>query len=153
MKTMPSLKTLSTLSVVVALAMPGVAFAVTGEVTFQNLNTSTEATYSTVGSMEAATYANAQPKPSTPILPGNSDFYSVNNPASTLSTPIHVRYKIGGKQCVFHSSFSGTPNASGQIIPNWTKTYDATGGAICTATITYTAPSPSFNWKVTFTMK
>ncbi|GHU37715.1 hypothetical protein AGMMS50256_36020 [Betaproteobacteria bacterium] len=150
---MTSLKTLSALAIVSALAMSGVASAATGEVTFQNLNTSTAATYSTVGTMEAATYANAQPKPDTSVPHGASDSYTVINPASTLSNPIHVRYKIGSKQCVFHSSFSGTPNASGQIIPNWTKTYDASGGAICTVTITYTAPFSSFDWKVTFTMK
>jgi hypothetical protein len=134
--------------------MPGVAFAVDATVTVTNQGTAAMVR-SVVSSGEAYTQANVNPTPTSPLLPSASDTFTVGNPASNLVTGVHLRYKIGSKQCLFHSSFTGTPSQlpGGAITPNWTKSVEQSGGAICTATITYTAPSPSFNWNVTFTMK
>ncbi|MDR3299663.1 MAG: hypothetical protein LBU43_06590 [Candidatus Accumulibacter sp.] len=148
---MKSLKSLSTLAVVAALAAPGAAFAASAEVTFKNINTSQSATYSYTNSGEAVTYANAEPKPLTPVPSGGTNIYTVG-PITSLVTGVHVRYTIGSKTCVFHSSFTGTPSGN-NIIPNWTKSADSSGGATCTANITYTDSAQPFNWKVTFTIK
>ncbi|MDR0736861.1 MAG: hypothetical protein LBF51_08565 [Zoogloeaceae bacterium] len=152
MKTLPFLSTLTAATFLVA---PGAAFAVDVQITFQNLHASQNATYSTLGSGEAYTYANANPPPDTTVPPGSSDVYVVGNPATDLVTGAHVRYTIGSKRCIFHTSYTGTPTYTPNgnvIIPNWTKSYESSGGAICTATITYTNPS-TFDWAVTFTMK
>jgi hypothetical protein len=54
----------------------------------------------------------------------------------------------GGKKCVFHTDFILNPSG----IPNWNKSATSSGGATCTATITYVNAS-TYDWRVTFTMK
>jgi hypothetical protein len=151
---MKTLKFLPSFLAVAALSLPGAALAVDAEVTFKNLHASQEAVYQVVSSGEAFTYANANPTPDNSVLPGATDVYTVGNPASNLVTPVIVRYKIGSKQCIFNSSYTGTPPSllGSSITPNWTKSVTPSGGATCTATITSVNPS-TFNWKVTFTMK
>lgn len=149
MKALPSL---STLAVAAALSAPGAAFAVDVEITFENKHATRNATYSHTTAIENNTYANANPKPLATVSPGASDVYTVGNPLTPLVTSAQVVYTINDtsstKKCVFHTSF--TLPSSG--IPNWTKSATTSGGAVCTATITYTNPN-TYNWQVTFTMK
>ncbi|MDR1064640.1 MAG: hypothetical protein LBL48_12060 [Azoarcus sp.] len=146
-----SLSTVSALAIAAILSAPGAALAVNVQVTFENLNTSQSAMYSPVSNGEVFTYANANPKPEDIVLSGQSDSYTVGNPITNLATSAHVRYKIGSKQCIFHTTYTSMPSG-GALIPNWTKSYEASGGASCTATITYVDAS-NYNWKVKFTMK
>jgi hypothetical protein len=152
---MKALPFLSTLTAAALLAASGAASAVDVEITFQNLHASQDATYSTTNSIENYTYANAFPTPETTVPAENSDVYTVGNPLTDLVTPAQVRYTIGSKKCVFNTNYTGTPTFTPNgtvIIPNWEKSATASGGAICTATITYAHPS-TFDWQVTFTMK
>jgi hypothetical protein len=122
-------------------------------VTFKNNNTTTNATYSKVTSNEISTYANASPKPSTTVSKlGGTDFYNVQSPLSPDVNYANVRYKIGSKQCVFGTTFVNQIQSGGIKIPKWTKTATASGGAVCTATITSTNLS-TYAWTVEFVMK
>lgn len=69
-----------------------------------------------------------------------------------------VRYTMGGKTCVFGTTFVNTVIGGGLItgsltkIPQWNKTATASGGATCNATITSQNLS-TYAWSVEFTMK
>jgi hypothetical protein len=150
---MKTLKFLPSFLAVAALSLPGAALAASVEVTFKNLNTSQAATYSITNSIESVTYANANPKPSDTVEPGDTIVFTVAQ-ITSLVTTAQIRYKIGSKQCVFHTAFTGTPPSilGGGVIPNWTKSATPSGGAVCTANIT-SASASTFDWQVEFTMK
>ncbi|MDR2450630.1 MAG: hypothetical protein LBE85_02420 [Candidatus Accumulibacter sp.] len=147
------MKTLKTLLAVGVLALPGAALAANVTVTFKNEHASQAATYHTTNSIESVTYANANPKPSNTVEAGDTIVFTVAQ-ITSLVTTAQIRYKIGSKQCVFHTAFTGTPPSilGGGVIPNWTKSATPSGGATCTANIT-SANASTFDWTVTFTMK
>ncbi|WKN22503.1 hypothetical protein [Azotobacter vinelandii] len=135
-----------------ALSTAGVAYAgpkVT--VTFKNQGTAA-ATYSTVTSNETSTYANATPKPATPVPAGANDVFTVQSLISPDTNYAVVRYKIGSKTCIFSTTYVNTLGAGGVKIPSWNKSATASGGATCTANITSTNIS-THEWAVEFTMK
>lgn len=129
-------------------------------VTFKNLNTTTPASYTRVTSNENSTYVNASPKPVASVTAGVSDSYVVTYLTSPDVGGAYVRYTMGGKTCVFGTTFlneiipggifnpGGTPNK----VPKWTKTATPSGGAVCTATIT-SQNLTTYAWSVEFTMK
>ena len=114
-------------------------------VTFKNNNTTTDATYAIVTSNESSTYANASPKPATTVSKLGSNSYAVT---SLISPDV----KIGSKTCVFSTTFVNALQPGGYKIPQWNKTATASGGAICTATITSTNLT-TYAWTVDFVMK
>lgn len=121
-------------------------------VSFKNVGTSTAATYTIISTNEASTYANASPKPATTVAAGQTNAYTVTSLISPDVNFANVRYKIGTKQCVFGTTFVNTLQPGGSKIPTWNKTATASGGAICTATITSVNPV-TYAWTVSFTMK
>ncbi len=120
-------------------------------VTFKNQATA-EATYTIVTSNETSTYANASPKPTTKRPAGTNDVYTVTSLISPDVNYANVRYKIGSKTCVFSTTFVNALQPGGYKIPKWNKTATASGGAICTATITSTNLT-TYAWTVDFVMK
>lgn len=121
-------------------------------VTFKNNNTTTDATYAIVTSNESSTYANASPKPATTVSKLGSNSYAVTSLISPDVNYANVRYKIGSKTCVFSTTFVNALQPGGYKIPQWNKTATASGGAICTATITSTNLT-TYAWTVDFVMK
>lgn len=127
------------------------------QITVKNLGTA-EAKYSMIGNNEALTNAGATPKPQERIPAQQSAVFTVAGPLSPDITSAFVRYSIGGKTCVFRTTFVNTiaPGGLGSgtlnKIPKWTKDADASGGARCTATITSTNMS-NYSWNVEFTIK
>jgi hypothetical protein len=121
-------------------------------VTFKNNNTTTDATYAIVTSNESSTYANASPKPATTVSKLGSNSYAVTSLISPDVNYANVRYKIGSKECVFGTTFVNALQPGGYKIPKWNKTATASGGAICTATITSTNLT-TYAWTVDFVMK
>ena len=121
-------------------------------VTFKNNNTTTDATYAIVTSNESSTYANASPKPATTVSKLGSNSYAVTSLISPDGNYANVRYKIGSKTCVFSTTFVNALQPGGYKIPQWNKTATASGGAICTATITSTNLT-TYAWTVDFVMK
>jgi len=121
-------------------------------VTFKNNNTTTDATYAIVTSNESSTYANASPKPATTVSKLGSNSYAVTSLISPDVNYANVRYKIGSKTCVFSTTFVNALQPGGYKIPKWNKTATASGGAICTATITSTNLT-TYAWTVDFVMK
>lgn len=121
-------------------------------VTFKNNNTTTDATYAIVTSNESSTYANASPKPATTVSKLGSNSYAVTSLISPDVNYANVRYKIGSKECVFGTTFVNALQPGGYKIPQWNKTATASGGAICTATITSTNLT-TYAWTVDFVMK
>ena len=136
---------------------PGMAQAVLTEQAIQQQQTpavrhTADAAYSIVGSNETSTYANATPKPAASVPPGATNTYSVQ---STISPDVNyavVRYKIGNKTCVFNTNYVNGYTSGGIKVPSWNKSYTASGGATCTATITSTNIS-THAWAVEFTIK
>lgn len=120
-------------------------------VTFKNIGTAT-ANYTIISSNEATTYVNASPKPATTVAAAGTNVYSVTSLISPDVNYANVRYKIGTKQCVFGTTFVNALQPGGAKIPQWNKTATASGGAICTATIT-SINITTYAWTVTFTMK
>lgn len=131
----------------VALAGPPVT------ITFKNLSTTADATYSVLGTNETITNANAVPKPATKVPKGGTNTYMVANtsPSTDLSFA-YVRYTIGTKTCVFYTSFIATSSATGVLTPHWAKNITYNDGGTCNATITSTNGS-NYSWAVEFTMK
>lgn len=121
-------------------------------VTFKNNNTTTDATYAIVTSNESSTYANASPKPATTVSKLGSNSYAVTSLISPDVNYANVRYKIGSKTCVFSTTFVNALQPGGYKIPQWNKTATASGGAICTATIT-SYNLTTYAWTVDFVMK
>ena len=121
-------------------------------VTFKNNNTTTDATYAIVTSNESSTYANASPKPATTVSKLGSNSCAVTSLISPDVNYANVRYKIGSKECVFGTTFVNALQPGGYKIPKWNKTATASGGAICTATITSTNLT-TYAWTVDFVMK
>ena len=121
-------------------------------VTFKNNNTTTDATYRIVTTNESSTYANASPKPATTVSKLGSNSYAVTSLISPDVNYANVRYKIGSKECVFGTTFVNALQPGGYKIPKWNKTATASGGAICTATITSTNLT-TYAWTVDFVMK
>ncbi|UCZ77040.1 hypothetical protein LHK94_08775 [Dickeya zeae] len=126
-------------------------------ITFKNLSSET-ATYKPITNNEISTNAIATPKPTTQVAAQNSVNYSVQNTISPDANVATVRYTIGGKTCVFSTTFLNTivPGSAltGKILksPKWTKNAEASGGAVCNATITSQNFS-SYAWSAEFTMK
>lgn len=127
------------------------------QITVKNLGTA-EAKYSMIGNNEALTNSSATPKPRDTILPQQSNTIAVVGPLSPDITTAILRYSIGGKTCVFRTTFVNTivPGGLGSgtlnKVPKWTKDAEASGGARCTATITSTNLS-NYSWNVEFTIK
>ncbi|WP_353125953.1 hypothetical protein [Dickeya chrysanthemi] len=142
----------------VMMSAAGAAYAgpVVG-ITFKNLSNET-ATYKPITNNEISTNAIANPKPTTQVAAQNSVNYSVQNTISPDVNAAVVRYTIGGKTCVFSTTFINTiiPGGAftGKILkaPKWTKNAEASGGAVCNATITSQNFS-TYAWNVEFTMK
>lgn len=120
-------------------------------VTFKNIGTAT-ANYTIISTNEAVTYANASPKPAATVAAAGTNVYSVTSLISPDVNYANLRYKIGTKQCLFGTTFVNALQPGGAKIPQWNKTATASGGAICTATITSVNPV-TYAWAVTFTMK
>jgi hypothetical protein len=120
-------------------------------VTFKNQATA-NATYTIITSNESSTYANASPKPSTIVQPGIPNLYTVTSLISPDVNYANVRYKIGSKTCVFGTTFVNALQPGGYKIPQWNKSATASGGAICTATIT-SYNLTTYAWTVDFVMK
>lgn len=120
-------------------------------VTFKNIGTAT-ANYTIISTNEATTYANASPKPAATVAAAGTNIYNVTSLISPDVNYANVRYKIGTKQCVFGTTFVNALQPGGAKIPQWNKTATASGGAICTATIT-SINLATYAWTVTFTMK
>jgi hypothetical protein len=144
-KSLSALAALAVLAVLAVLAAPGAALAANVTVRFENQHASQAAAYSITNTVQAVTNANANPEPQNTVPAGGTDIYTVGPVVSSVTTA-EVLYKIGSKQCVFHTdfTFSGTPK--------WNKSATSSGGAICTATITY-VNATTYDWNVTFTMK
>ena len=86
------------------------------------------------------------------LLQSIPNTYSVQ---STISPDVNyavVRYKIGNKTCVFNTNYVNGYTSGGIKVPSWNKSYTASGGATCTATITSTNIS-THAWAVEFTIK
>ncbi|ATO35617.1 hypothetical protein [Dickeya dianthicola] len=126
-------------------------------ITFKNLGDEI-ATYKPITNNEISTNAIANPKPTTQVAAKNSITYTVQNTISPDANAAVVRYTIGGKTCVFSTTFINTiiPGGAftGKILkaPKWTKNAEASGGAVCNATITSQNFS-TYAWNVEFTMK
>ncbi|CCP15828.1 hypothetical protein SMRA8_1763 [Stenotrophomonas maltophilia RA8] len=152
MSNMHARKSLLALLTTAALSAAGAAHAGPPvAITIKNLGTA-DAAYSIVGSNETSTYANATPKPAASVPPGATNTYSVQ---STISPDVNyavVRYKIGNKTCVFNTNYVNGYTSGGIKVPSWNKSYTASGGATCTATITSTNIS-THAWAVEFTIK
>lgn len=120
------------------------------EVTFKNLGTE-PALYKVETTNEASTYQNASPKPQTSVSVGSSNSYRVQNIISPNANAAIVRYTMGRKICVFGTTYVNVPSG-GVTVPKWNKTATPSGGATCTANITY-FDAHSHAWRVEFTMK
>ncbi len=120
-------------------------------VTFKNTGTAT-ATYTIITSNEASTFVNASPKPATTVAPAGSNTYNVTSLISPDANFAIVRYKMGTKECVFGTTFVNALQPGGFKIPQWNKSANASGGAICTATIT-SINALTYSWTVSFEMK
>lgn len=123
-------------------------------VTFRHVGTvdSDPASYVITNSNETSTRLNANPKPETVIKAGDSDTYRVQSTISPDVNYASARYTIGGKTCVFSTTFVRSPGAGGVTLPKWKKTATPSGGATCTATITSTNVGTR-EWAVLFTMR
>lgn len=128
-----------------ALAGPSVT------ITFKNLSSTANATYSILGTNESITNTNASPKPVVTVLKGAADSYTVSSQLLNV-TFANVRYTIGTKSCVFLTTFVATSSATGDVTPKWSKNVTADSGVTCNATITSTNPT-TYAWNVEFTMK
>ncbi|MCI4238432.1 hypothetical protein [Dickeya dianthicola] len=126
-------------------------------ITFKNLGGEI-ATYKPITNNEISTNAIASPKPDNAVSPQSSDNYAVQNMISPDANAAVVRYTMGRKTCVFSTTFINTiiPGGAftGKILkaPKWTKNAEASGGAVCNATITSQNLS-TYAWSVEFTMK
>lgn len=121
-------------------------------ITFRNRDAAADAVYLPSGSNEAATYANAEPKPAARVSRSGSDRYVVT---STLNPDVnfaHVRYRIGNRQCLFGTSFVNLHKPGGYKVPQWKQSARGVGGAVCSATITSTDLA-SHAWSVEFVMQ
>lgn len=145
MKTLLNALAISAIFSTAALAGPTVT------VNFKNQSTA-DATYKIVTSNETSTYANAAPKPATGVKKSATDTYYVKSTISPDVGYANVRYKIGTKECVFSTTFTNVLQSGGYKLPKWTKTANASGGAVCTATITAQNLS-TYAWTVDFVMK
>lgn len=125
-------------------------------VTFKNLGDEV-ANYTIVTVNESSTHATASPKPAPTVNPSNSDTCRVQSNVSANGNAALVRYRmgnrpLGGKECTFSTTYVNMISSGGSMTPQWNKNANASGGAVCTATIT------SFNftthaWAVEFTMR
>ncbi|QIZ53322.1 hypothetical protein DWG24_20285 [Dickeya zeae] len=126
-------------------------------ITFKNLG-SEIATYKPITTNEVSTNAIASPKPDSTVDAQSFDTYIVQNMISPDANAAVVRYTVGRKTCVFSTTFINTivPGSAltGKILksPKWTKNAEASGGAVCNATITSQSLS-TYAWSVEFTMK
>lgn len=121
-------------------------------VSFKNVGTTTAATYKIITANETSTYVNASPKPAATVAAGQTNTYVVTSLLSPDVNFANVRYRIGTKECVFGTTFVNALQPGGAKIPTWNKTATASGGAICTATIT-SINLATYAWTVSFTMK
>lgn len=120
-------------------------------VTFKNLGTEA-AIYTVVTSNEMSTQRNARSPINPTIKPGDTSVYVVQTNLSPDTGFASVRYVMGGKACVFSTTFSKFPAAGGVRVPKWTRTATPSGGAVCTATARVTNLS-NHAWAAEFTMK
>lgn len=120
-------------------------------VTFKNLGTEA-AEYTVVTSNETSTQRNARSPISQKVEAGGSNTYTVQSTISPDTSYANVRYVMGGKACVFSTTFSKLPAAGGVRVPKWTRTATPSGGAVCTATSRVTDLS-RHAWAAEFTMK
>jgi len=121
-------------------------------VIFKN-NGTTAATYKVITTNESYTYSFASPKPATTVLAGKTNTYVVTNPVSPDANSAVVRYQIGTKECVFLTTLVIAHNYTyNTTTPTWNKNATASGGAVCTATITPTN-YVTYEWTANFSMK
>jgi hypothetical protein len=120
-------------------------------VTFKNQGAA-EAVYTVSGRNEVGTNANASPRPDIKVGAGRTDSYKVQSNLSLDANYAVVRYQMGSKVCQFSTTFVNAFIRSGVKVPKWNKSAVASGGAVCTATITATNFS-TYAWSVEFTMK
>lgn len=142
------------LSSLVLTAMTVAASAQAGPpvtVTFKNLGTEA-AEYTVVTSNEVSTQLNARSSIDRKVDAGASNTYTVQSNVSPDTSYATVRYVMGGKTCVFSTTFSKLPAAGGIRVPKWNRTATPSGGATCTATSRVTDLS-SHAWTAEFTMK
>ncbi|NIF26039.1 hypothetical protein F3J44_06525 [Pantoea sp. Tr-811] len=120
------------------------------EVTIKNLGNQ-QAVMKLMTSNETSTYQIANPQPDQKIEKGASTFMRVQRVVSPDVNAAMIRYTMGGKTCVFSTTFQLRTLSNGMKQPEWTKKATPSGGASCTATITGTAAD--YSWKTEFTMK
>ncbi|WP_297841417.1 hypothetical protein [Pseudomonas sp.] len=136
----------------VALALSATAYAGPPiHVTFENQG-SVDVVYTISSRNEVGTQVNASPKPSVNVKGGGSSRYTVQSGVSPDSSYAVVRYQAGRKSCQFTTTFVNAMQRGGVKVPAWKKSAVASGGAICTATITATNYS-DYGWSTKFTMK
>jgi hypothetical protein len=116
-------------------------------VTFKNVSGTETANYKIVGDSENTTYLNASPRPDPIVVPQGGSIFKVQRIISPDTNSAIFRYVMGGKTCVFGTTFIRLNG-----IPKWTKTATPSGGATCTAAITY-FNSSTYEWSAEFTMK
>lgn len=121
-------------------------------ITFRNRDATADAVYLPSGSNEAATYANAEPKPAARVPKSGSDAYVVTSRLNPEVNFAHVRYRIGKRQCLFGTSFVNLSKPGGYKVPQWKQSAKGSGGAVCSATITSTDLA-SHAWSVEFVMQ
>lgn len=119
-------------------------------VTFKNLS-SEAAALQIITSNESSTYQIADPKPEREVSGGTSIVFKVQRVISPDVNAAMVRYKIGQKVCAFGTTYQMRMMPGGIVKPEWTKSATPSGGASCTATITYIGADNS--WRAEFTMK
>lgn len=143
--------------IVLSLALVAVTISATAQagpavhVTFKNQGAA-EAIYTVAGGNEAGTHTNASPKPDTKVGAGKVNSYTVKSSLSPDASYAVARYQMGHKACQFTTTFVNTTLRGGVKVPKWKKSAVASGGAICTATITATNYS-TYAWSVEFAMK
>jgi len=155
MYNMKTRKSLLALLAAAALSSAGAAYAGPPvAITFKHVGATgtPDAVYTIITANETSTYANASPKPATPIQAGTSNSYQVQSLISPDANFANVRYKIGSKECVFTTTYVNMLVGGGVKVPSWNKTATPSGGAVCTANITSTNIA-THAWSVEFTMR
>ncbi|WP_166360699.1 hypothetical protein [Pseudomonas akapageensis] len=120
-------------------------------VTFKNFGAA-DALYKPVTKNELSTQLNAKSKPHASVKSGGVDSYTVQSNISPDANYASLRYTIGGKTCIFHTTFVAAPGALGSKVPKWKNTATPSGGATCTAKTT-ARNATTYDWSVEYTMK
>ena len=117
------------------------------DITFHN-QTTADVSYIVTNKNESSTYAIAFPRPMQTVIAGSGDFFTVASMVSPDANYAIVHYKAGEKECIFGTTFVNASHKN----PQWNKSENSVGGAVCEAQIT-SKNIKTFEWAVEFTMK